>query len=171
MDYIRATDLTAVDQELLLGAIARREGTLAELSKWYGVSTASIRLFTEAHRDMLEDMRAGRAAHVELHAPNEYEPPEDVATVTPTQLDELWLSNKFERLRRYQEVADMLYKDMVTGGGLSGSDLSTAAREFRSYAQLAANELGQLLHRGAGDSGDGDTMSIDIGGIDISSLR
>lgn len=158
-------DLSAFDREMLLDALARRAGTGAELAKQYGCSVVALRAFVQANHAELTDRRAEALSEAQDG------PQEALDTVTPTQLDDLWLSKKFERLKRYQEVANFLYKDMTTGHGLSGSDLSTAAREFRSYAMLAANELGQLLNRGAGDTGDGDSLAIDVGGINISDLR
>lgn len=86
---------------------------------------------------------------------------------TPKQLDDLWLTNKFERLKRIQFLADGMYESIVSGAYYGDA---TLMREYRSYLMLAANELGQLLHRGAGDSG-GDTLSVDIQGIDMENLR
>jgi len=157
-------DLSAFDREMLLDALARRAGTGAELAKQYGCSVVALRAFVQANHEELTDRREQALSEAQ---DGPHEAPD---VVTPTQLDELWISNKFQRLSRYQTVADLLYKDLATGQ-MSGSDLSTAAREFRSYATLAANELGQLLNRGAGDSGDGDSLAIDVGGINLSDLK
>ena len=162
----RALVLSPFDREMLLDALARRAGTGAELAQQYDCSLEALRAFVAVNHGELTTRRA--EALSEAHSGPDDEP--DV--VTPTQLDQLWLSNKFERLKRYQAVADMLYKSMGSKQyPLSGSDLSTAAREFRSYAMLAANELGQLLHRGAGDTGDGDTLALDINGVNVSDLK
>jgi len=90
--------------------------------------------------------------------------------IEPRDLADLWIGNKTARLQRYELIADYLF-ELIQSNRLAGTDLSTALREFRSYAIAAANELGQLLHRGSGDSGMGDTMSVDIVGIDAESLR
>jgi regulatory protein YycH of two-component signal transduction system YycFG len=90
------------------------------------------------------------------------------SVVTPTQLDDLWITNKFERLLRLQTIADGLYQAMVNQQLFTDAVL---VREYRSYLQLVANELGQLLHRGSGDSGTGDTMTVDIQGVNMDSLR
>jgi hypothetical protein len=82
----------------------------------------------------------------------------------------MWITNKAQRLQRLQRVADIAYDDIVSGG-LVGAELATAVREFRSYLTSAANELGQLLHRGAGDSGTGDYLSVELNGVDMDSLR
>lgn len=156
-------DLTPIDRQALVNALATREGSAADIAKWYALTPEELREFVEKYRGELEDTRT-RLLNTTV------QPSESDATPTPTQLADLWLSNKFERLKRYQTVAELLYGDLEAGG-LSGADLSTAAREFRSYCSLAANELGHLLHRGAGDSGDGDTLSIDLNGVDINSLK
>jgi hypothetical protein len=162
-------DLTPTDQAMLLGALARREGTAREIAWWYSLSPEELTEFVAENRPVLETMRAEFEREQEEAEQADTEPG-DPALVTPLQLDQLWISNKAARLTRYQQVSDVLYRDLAKGH-LSGSDLSTAAREFRSYLQLAANELGQLLHRGAGDSGDADTLSLDIQGVDIDSMR
>lgn len=156
-------ELTAVDRQALVNALATREGSAADIAKWYALTPAELTEFVDEYRWELEDTRT-RLLNTAVA------PAESDAAPTPTQLSDLWLSNKFERLKRYQVVAELLYADLIAGG-LSGADLSTAAREFRSYSSLAANELGHLLHRGAGDSGDGDTLSIDLNGVDINSLK
>lgn len=155
--------LSAADRELLLNALARREGSARELCDWYQLTREQLKQFVTDHRVELEARR--EAAEQE-----DATEPVDPSVVTPRQLDELWISNKAARLTRYQEVSDLLYKDLIRGR-LSGSELATAAREFRSYAQLAANELGQLLHRGAGDTADGDSLSLDVAGVNIDSMR
>lgn len=48
---------------------------------------------------------------------------------------------------------------------------STILRELRSYMLLAANELGQLQHRGSGAGGDDTTATYDLPGIDLERLR
>ncbi len=68
-----------------------------------------------------------------------------------------------------QDAAEEMQQLM--NSSLSASELSTAVRELRSYMQLAANELGQLLHRGAGDAGDGSYLSVDINGVNMENLR
>jgi hypothetical protein len=159
-------DLSPVELELLKQALVRQERASA-ISAQFEVPVSELRVFVEGNRAELTKLREEAS---KSDTADDGEP-------TPTELDQLWLSRKFERLMRYQEVADMLYDDMtgnrrgIKSYPLGGSDLSTAAREFRSYCQLAANELGQLMHRGAGDVAEGDTMSIDIGGIDINTLR
>jgi hypothetical protein len=85
-------------------------------------------------------------------------------------LDELWITNKFERLKRLQDLAELQFQD-AAHGDLVGADLSTALREFRSYLALAANELGQLLHRGSGESGTHEMLNVNIEGIDMEQLR
>lgn len=157
-------DLTPVDQQALVNSLATREGKASDIARWYTLTPAELSEFVDEHRALLEDTRA-RLLDTAT------EPPVVNGEPTPTQLDDLWLTKKFERLKRYQEVAELLYNDLTTNKLLSGSDLSTAAREFRSYCSLASNELGQLLHRGAGDGGDGDTMSIDLNGVNIDSLK
>jgi hypothetical protein len=148
--------LSAIDVAQLIYAIATREGTARELAQQYDMSVDELRVFTDTHMDKIKCIAASIT--------------KDDAVVTPTQLDELWISKKFERLLRLQVIADITYK-AIKDEILVGSELATAIREFRSYLMLAANELGQLLHRGSGDSGQNDTLSVDIQGVDMDSLR
>jgi len=148
-------ELDDVDREKLIADIATRAGTASELAKWYDVTKEWLVQFVEDNRTLIEAM----AERLKLEEPEEA--PDHV--VTPTQLDELWITKKFERLKRIQGIAERLQKD-------AGYD-AMAAREFRSYLTLAANELGQLLHRGAGEAGDGDVLSVNIQGVDMETLR
>lgn len=152
-------NLTPVDRARLIRAIAGREGNAKALSERYGYSTKDLRAFVAENRPEIAAMAEALA---------EYET--DASEPTPMQLDELWISNKFERLRRLQDLAEIQYTDAATGD-LVGVELSTALREFRSYLALAANELGQLLHRGSGDSGTSDVLSVEFEGVDPNNLK
>lgn len=145
----------ATRQELIV-AIAGREGTAAELSKRFGLSVAKLQIFLRAHR-----------AEIELAAESledDDEPEMDV--VTPAQLSELWISNKTARLKRFEMIANKLFTAIM-----AGTLDAVILREFRFYAQGAANELGQLLHRGAGEQSEGDKLTVDFVGVDPESFR
>lgn len=86
--------------------------------------------------------------------------------VTPAELGQLWIANKVERLRRYQDVTDLLYREVMK----DPTD-STTLRELRSYMAAVGNELGQLMHRGSGEAGMGDTVSYEIPGVNLENLR
>lgn len=77
----------------------------------------------------------------------------------------LWITKKDERLRRYQQVANMLFIAALTTYD------STVLREFRSYLYMVAQELGQLQHRGAAGMSDGTTATYSIEGVDMDALR
>ena len=62
-------------------------------------------------------------------------------------------------------------KEYIEYGGLVPTEFATAVRELRAYMTAAASELGQLLNRGAGDSGQGEYLSVDIQGVDMENLR
>lgn len=156
-------ELSLVDRQSLINAIASREGTARELAKWYDTTPTELRAFVEDNREAIEIARQA----IEIA---EEENTASLADVTPKDLADLWISNKVARLQRYEVICNYLF-DMIQSKKVFGTDLSTALREFRSYAMAAANELGQLLHRGAGDSGDGDTLSVDIVGINPENLR
>lgn len=143
-------ELTGSDRQMI-AAIARREGTARQLAERFGISTDELRAFVKKHNSEIENFLNSSGDQLD--------------TITPTQLDELWISNKFERLRRLQDIADALYESAL-------DDLDAVTlREFRAYTQLVANELGQLLHRGSGDAGTGDSLSVEISGIDMDSIR
>ncbi len=153
--------LSEADRIALINDIATRAGTIADLTKWYGLTKAELKTFLDQNKEAIEEARDTHEGKEEQLTNPEPD---------PKQLDDLWITNKFERLKRYQEMADVLYADAINGS-LGGADLATTVREFRSYAQLAANELGQLLHRGSGDAGTGDSLSIDFVGVDPETLR
>ena len=154
------SELTVEEERALIWDLATRAGTAVEIAAWYGATSDELRVFVEAHRPQLE------AARKRAEAPPDTAP--DI--VTPAQLEELWISNKAERIRRYQELADILYK-AIKAGKYDGAELAMAVREYRSYCTTVANELGQLMHRGAGDAGTGDSLDISIDGIDMNTLR
>ena len=136
---------------MLMQELAAREGTARQLADRWNCTTAELREFVDNNREELERIRQQLATEQSAH------------TVTPTQLDELWITSKFQRLMRIQQVAEKLQRHAAVD--------NMAAREFRSYLTLAANELGQLLHRGAGESAEGDTLRVDISGVDLETLR
>lgn len=158
--------LKPAERRALIRAIASREGNARELSERFGYSTKDLRAFVAQNRSELEEARQALEAYKVGEATGD----ESAGVVTPTQLDELWITNKFQRLRRLQELAEIQYQD-AAHGDLVGVDLSTALREFRSYLTLAANELGQLLHRGSGDAGTGDVLSVEFEGVDTDNLK
>lgn len=157
-------ELSTVDRQSLINAIANREGTAKQLAKWYDITTAELRTFLEDNREAVELARTAIETAEEEESTN--------LDISPKEMDQLWITQKAQRLARYELVADYLLEMLMNKRGmLGGADLSTALREFRSYAVAAANELGQLLHRGAGENPDGDTMSVDIAGVNIDNLR
>lgn len=155
--YILMIELTDVDTALLINDIASRAGKAKELAGWYGATVDELREFANVNIDKI---KIAKDAYDQAHTA----PVVVSDQITPTQLDDLWITNKFERLKRLQELAESMFPVAMTGD-------NTSLREFRSYLILAANELGQLLHRGAGDSGTGDTLSVDIQGIDLENLK
>lgn len=152
--------LSDADLQSLMNAIALRQGKPSELAKQYKTTVDALRAFVVEHHDELTIIR------------EEYEASQGESTgdLTPAQLSDLWITNKFDRLQRYQAVADQLYNEVTGPNHIVGSEYATALRELRSYMQSVANELGQLLHRGSGES-DSDSLSVDIQGIDINTLR
>jgi hypothetical protein len=150
--------LTQEEADSLVHDIGTRAGTAIQLAEWYDCTVDELREFVTIHKLAIE------------LAKQEYEHPdiEQAAdSVTPQQLDDLWITNKFQRLRRLQAITDLVYGELAS---TSWTD-STLLREFRSYLMLAANELGQLLHRGSGDAAEGDTVSYDFKGIDLDALK
>lgn len=155
------SELTNDEINDLCVEIASRAYTAVELSARWGIALPGLKAFVEAHRPRLEAIREKL---------DKGEPPELDETVTPAQLDALWITKKAERLKRYQALAERLYEEAMHGG-LSGADLSTNVREFRSYLALTSNELGQLMHRGSGEASDDTTVSYSITGVDMDTMR
>jgi hypothetical protein len=144
----------------LITAIASRTQTAKELAQVFQLAPSYLRAFVDANREAIE-AEARRLADPE---------PQPADTLTPQNLEDLWITNKFERLKRLQAVADETYKAIEQGSD-STAELAVVVREFRSYLMLAANELGQLLHRGSGESGTGDSLSVEINGVDMGDLQ
>lgn len=151
--------ISDADKWALINAIATREGTAQELARRYGRSVEFLRTFVNKHREEIE------AAQIK-HEQHESEVDETSLGTEPTPIDleRLWIANKTDRLNKLQNIADRLYTDCM-----NTFDAATL-REFRSYCAAAANELGQLLHRGAGDSSS-DTLNVDIQGVDFENLK
>lgn len=145
----------------MVRAIATREGTARELAERFDTTPAALKEFAATH------MEAIKAAKERIDNPP---PPSDEPT--PDELKGLWISNKYERLKRMQTIAEDAYEILTdNAAGMTPAEYATAMRELRSYMMLAANELGQLMHRGSGESGDGNVLSVEIGGVDMDSLR
>jgi len=145
----------------LINDIASRRYTASQIAIWHGLDVPTLREFVAENKAAIE------AEHHRLTDPG---PPTEPATLDPNQLEDLWITNKFERLKRLQAVADETYKSIIDGT-MSTAEQAIVVREFRSYLMLAANELGQLLHRGSGEGSTGDSLSIDIQGIDMGNLQ
>ena len=148
-------DLTEEETAQLIASIATREGTAKQIAKWYGVTIAELRRWVAEHRDELE-------AYSE---PSESEP-ERRTEPDPQELSDLWITNKFERLKRLERVADACL-DEIENGGVDQALL----RELRSYMALPANELGQLLHRGSGESSENALLEVDMVGVNMEDLK
>jgi uncharacterized ferritin-like protein (DUF455 family) len=155
---MRIEEMANADRALLISDIAARKYKASELAIYWQIPLDDLKAFVQEHRAMIE------AEAERLNSP------EQPDTVTPQQLEDLWITNKFERLKRLQKVAETTY-NAITDGSQSTAELAIVVREFRSYLMLAANELGQLLHRGSGESGTGDSLSVEINGVDMGDLQ
>lgn len=155
------------DETALVNAIALRAGTARQLSERFGIPVPELREFAEANIDRIKRAKARLEGHEEADTGNGTG---GNASISPQQLDDLWITKKFERLKRLQTVAEEA-EQMITDGNISAAEMTMAVREFRSYLMLAANELGQLLHRGSGDSASDDVLSVQIGGVNMENLR
>ena len=145
-------ELSEREHKQLINAIARKEGNARYISNKYNRSVDWLREFVRQHKEELEEAR--EALSIEDTEP------------TPSQLGELWISNKTERLRRYQAIADELYKE-----AMDDPTDATVLREFRSYLAAVANELGQFLNRGAGEGNPDDTLSVEVEGVNTERLK
>lgn len=143
-------------QELIV-AIAAREGTARELSKRFDIPITELRAFSKANA------KAIRIAAEALEDEDTYEPPD---IVTPSTLGDLWIADKSARLKRYELIADRLFSQIMAHPSADATEL----RELRFYMTAAANELGQLLHRGAGEQSDGDKLQVEFLGVDPNSF-
>lgn len=149
--------MTETDRVALINAIATREGNARQLANRFGTTVDDLRLFVTHNREAITLAKEALVTDEE----------EDSRDVSPMQLAELWITNKYDRLERYQAVADHLCRLALIDGVYD----PVVLRELRSYMMAAANELGQLLHRGSGEGNSGDSLSIDIGGVDMDTMR
>jgi hypothetical protein len=77
--------------------------------------------------------------------------------------DGLWVTSKRARLRRYQYVLELLLPGAVTMDAM-------IIREIRSYLNDVADELGQLLNRGAGENNENIRTNYTINGVNPEDL-
>lgn len=139
----------------LIAAIASRQHTARELAAMFDMTTAQLRKFVDQNRPEIEqahsDMELARA---ELALGEESEEVPEL----------IWIKDKDKRLLIYQSLAERLFiAARITFD-------STILRELRSYLYYAAQELGQLQHRGSA-TGDGTTVTYDFGGLDLERLQ
>lgn len=149
-------DLTEEERAQLIASIATREGTAKDIAKWYGVTVAELRRWVAEHRDELDAYSEAAESEPERHT----EP-------DPQELADLWITNKFERLKRLEKICDAIMQEIEFGAGVDQALL----RELRSYMALASNELGQLLHRGSGDSQENTLLEVDMVGVNMEDLK
>lgn len=146
------------ERQELIHAIASKEETAEELAERFGYSVAELRAFTK------RNMKAIKLASEALEEDISSSEPIDV--VTPQSLSEMWISNKTDRLKRYEMIANRLFEYAI-----SKNPDATVLREFRFYLMAVANELGQLLHRGSGESADGDKLQVEFLGVDPNAFK
>ena len=150
------SDLDPVDLAFFMLDLAGRAGTIDELAAWYECTEDEISVFVEDNRSALTQLR-DRMTETKPITEEDNKLPE------VTSINELWISSKLSRLQRLQKFADDLYAQ--------GPYDAVTAREFRAYLMLAANELGQLLHRGSGDDTNSQGMNVSFGLVDMEKLK
>lgn len=148
------------EEQRLIYAIALRLCSAKQLAVLFGTTVPELRQFVADNQERIERARE-RFINPEQA---------DRKALSPGQLSDLWITNKYERLKQIQYGAEKM-KDYIEAGGLMPTEFATAVRELRAYMTAAASELGQLLNRGAGDSGEGEYLSVDIQGVDMEALR
>jgi len=172
----------------IIHAVALREGTARELAERFNMPVPALRAFVAEHEDSIRhiaeeaEWEAQNAAEEAARAKDrrtrlvaagfeetnsESAFPESV--VSPADLDELWISKKTERLKRYQIITDQLFNACVAQDRYGLTD-ATTLRELRSFMRYAAEELGQLLHRGSGDMPENSTVNYTLPGVSMEDL-
>lgn len=148
---------------LLIVAIATRTRTGKELAETFGYAIDELRAFVEEYRHQIEEARHEFEEAAKEVADKVLE--DDSAPVPEDKLEGFWITNKEERIERYQTVADGLLKAIKAGAWDA-----TTLREARSYMMYAANEMGQIPLRGQGKNEGDDDVSYNINGIDMGAL-
>lgn len=143
------------------------------MAERFNMPVSRLRAFVSEHEDSIRHV-AEEAEWEEQRAAEEAAREEEMENafpdlVTPAVLDQLWISKKSERLRRYQIIADKLFDNCVALDGHGLTD-ATTLRELRSFMRYAAEELGQLLHRGSGDMPENSTVNYTLPGVDMENL-
>lgn len=149
--------LTVPERAELLNDIASRQYTGGQLARMYETTIPELKEFITKNKSILDGL---------VSKETEQTPSDTFSEPTPKELDDLWISKKVDRLNKLQRVADVLYQDIIFGNGDA-----TNLREFRSYLMAAANELGQLMHRGSGDAGSGEMLSLEISNVDMDAMK
>lgn len=136
----------------LIAAIASKQHTGAQLAEMFGRTVPQIRKFVEDNRKEIE------AAHLLMNLLQDELPLDDESG------PKLWITDKNKRLLIYQKMAELLFVSArITFD-------ATVLRELRSYMYYAAQELGQLQHRGSA-TGDGNTTTYEIPGLNLELLQ
>ena len=131
----------------LIRDLALGELTGQELSVKYKCQVPELRAFVEENREELEQVRHELAQYALMADENG-----------------LWVTSKVERLKRYQQVLEILLPAASTLDAM-------VIREIRSYLNDVADELGQLLNRGTGENDGSVKTNYQINGVDIEDLR
>jgi hypothetical protein len=158
--------LSKSDRDALIYAIASKEGTAKELAWKYGHTVEDLREFVNDYQHYIEEVRyeIEQAQQIAANIDKIDQLGQVETGIDLGKIDDLWISSKYKRLKRYQQVVDQLMASKYMD--------ATTLREIRSYMHYAAEELGQLLNRGAGQSADSEsTVKYSIDGIDPEDLR
>lgn len=140
--------VSSADTPRLIRAIASRAGTAKELAREFGYSVAELRDFAALYHVQIAREKERQARYT---------------TRERDENEELWIKSKEARLAKYQDIVDDLIE--------SQSYDAVTLREIRSYMRYAAEELGQLLNRGAGMDGDEHPINYTIEGVDMDNLK
>lgn len=129
----------------LMQDIAARDLSWADLSKKYRFTEPSIRKFAKTNKTAIKRIKSEEK----------------------DQYPGLWIADKASRLAEYQAAAEKLAEN--NWSGLDG----VALREWRFTMRAVAEELGHLMMRGKGTTGDGDAekaMTYTVEGVDLENL-
>jgi len=146
-------DLYATDT--LIDAIV--EGwSPTRLAEYCDVPIREVKQFYKRHKETIQERRD---THGETIAESEDGTEEE-------RISFLWVASKYKRLKKYQDVADILLTN-ISKGQLD----ATTLREARSFMMYVATELGQIPNRGTGSSNlDGETATYEVVGVEMGAL-
>jgi hypothetical protein len=160
-------------RQALIRDIAKRALTVKQLAIRYKLDPTDVRDFAQEHLEEIKEENQRQLAEEErklLSQLNRITRLAALENLTDTEEEEdrktissLWVSSKYERLKRYQFVLEHML--------LNFSLDPVLIREIRSYLNDVAEELGQLPNRGTASDNEESVVKYTLEGVNLEDLQ